>query len=326
MPVQTVTVKAAAVPQSDQYVATIKSRRSATLTPQVDGNLTKILAHSGDRVKAGQVLMVIDPLKQQTTLDAQVATENQKLAVYQYNQVEVERQRKLFNAGVTSHDALDQAEQAYRNSKADYESAVASRQTQASQLGYYEIRAPFNGVVGDIPVHVGDYVSSTVVLTTVDESRDFEAYIYIPSERAAQVKRGLPVDILDNSGELIERAHIDFVSPQVDNGLQSILAKAMLRSGADAVRNAQLVKASVIWSTVATPTVPVLAISRLGGQAFVYVVQHEQGKAVARQRPVQLGDTVGNDYAVTSGLHDGDQVIVSGTQLLADGAPVQPAG
>jgi RND family efflux transporter MFP subunit len=326
MPVQTITVQAASVPQSDEYVATIKSRRSATLTPQVEGNLTKILARSGDRVKAGQVLMLIDPIKQQATLDAQVATENQKLAVYQYNQVEVERQRKLFNAGVTSRDALDQAEQAYRNSKADYESSIASRQTQASQLGYYQIRAPFDGVVGDIPVHIGDYVSSTVPLTTVDENGEFEAYIYIPSERAAQVRRGLPVNILDNSGKLIERAHIDFVSPQVDNGLQGILAKAMLRSGAGTVRNAQLVKASVIWSTVATPTVPVLAISRLGGQAFVYIVQHEQGKALARQRPVQLGDTVGNDYAVVSGLHNGDQVIVSGTQLLVDGAPVQPAG
>ena len=325
MPVQTITVKAAAVPQSDDYVATIKSRRSATLTPQVDGNLTKILARSGDRVKAGQVLMVIDPLKQQATLDAQAATESQKLAVYQYNQVEVERQRKLFDAGVTSRDALDQAEQAYRNSKADYQSAVASRQTQASQLGYYQIRAPFDGVVGDIPVHLGDYVSSTIPLTTVDENRDFEAYIYIPSERAAQVKRGLPVDIRDNSGKLIERAHIDFVSPQVDNGLQGILAKAMLRSGAEVVRNAQIVKASVIWSTAAIPTVPVLAISRLGGQAFVYTVQHEQGKAIARQHPVELGDTVGNDYAVVSGLQNGDQVIVSGTQLLADGVPVQPA-
>jgi RND family efflux transporter MFP subunit len=326
MPVQTITVKAAPVPQSDQYVATIKSRRSATLTPQVDGNLIKILARSGDRVTAGQVLMVIDPLKQQATFDAQAATEHQKLAVYQYNQVQVERQRKLFSAGVTSHDAIDQAEQAYRNSKADYESSVASRQTQASQLDYYQIRAPFDGVVGDIPVHVGDYVSPTIPLTTVDKNRDFEAYIYIPSERAAQVKRGLPVDILDNSGKLIEHARIDFVSPQVDNGLQGILAKALLRSGADAVRNAQQVKASVIWSTVATPTVPVLAISRLGGQAFVYIVQHEQGKAVARQRPIQLGDTVGNDYAVLSGLNNGDQVIVSGTQLLVDGAPVQPAG
>jgi RND family efflux transporter MFP subunit len=326
MPVQTITVSASPVPQSDEYVATIKSRRSATLTPQVDGNLTKILVRSGDQVKAGQILMVIDPVKQQTALDAQAATENQKLAVYQFNQIAVERQRKLFAAGVTSRDTLDQAEQAYRNSKADYEAAVASRKTQESQLSYYQIRAPFDGVVGDIPVHVGDYVSATVPLTTVDENGEFEAYIYIPSERAGQVKPGLPVHILDNSGKLIEHAHIDFVSPQVDNGLQGILAKARLHSGPRELRNAQLVKANVVWSSVSTPTVPVLAISRLGGQAFVYVVQREGGKAVAKQRPVQLGDTVGNDYAVMSGLRKGDQVIVSGTQLLTDGAPVQPAG
>jgi len=78
MPVQTIVVKASPVPQSDTYVATIKSRRSATLTPQVDGNLTKILARSGDRVKAGQVLMVIDPLKQQFFFDAPATTEKQE--------------------------------------------------------------------------------------------------------------------------------------------------------------------------------------------------------------------------------------------------------
>jgi RND family efflux transporter MFP subunit len=325
MPVRTIAVNASPVPQSDEYVATIKSRRSATLTPQVDGNLTEILVRSGEHVKAAQTLMVIDPVKQQATLDAQAATENQKLAVYQFNQAEVDRQRKLFAAGVTSRAALDQAEQAYQNSKADYEASTASRKTQASQLSYYQIRAPFDGVVGDIPVHVGDYVSATVSLTTVDDNREFEAYIYIPSERSGQVRSGLPVHILDNGGKLIERAHIDFVSPQVDNGLQGILAKARLRSGADALRNAQLVKAHVIWNTVATPTVPVLAVSRLGGQAFVFVVQREGGKAIAKQRPIQLGDTVGNDYAVLSGLRNGDQVIVSGTQLLTDGTPVQPA-
>jgi RND family efflux transporter MFP subunit len=326
MPVQTITVSASPVPQSDEYVATIKSRRSATLTPQVDGNLTKILVRSGDHVKAGQILMVIDPVKQQAILDAQAATENQKLAVYQFNQLEVDRQRQLFAAGVTSRDALDQAEQAYRNSKADYEAAVASRKTQASQLSYHQIQAPFDGVVGDIPVHVGDYVSASVQLTTVDDNGEFEAYIYIPAEKTGQVSTGLPVHILDNSGKLIEQARIDFVSPQVDNGLQGILAKARLHTGSVALRNAQLVKASVIWSTVATPTVPVLAISRLGGQAFVYVVQREGGKAIAKQRPVQLGDTIGNDYAVLSGLRKGDQVIVSGTQLLTDGAMVRPAG
>src|SRR4029077_7815260 len=70
MPVQTAVISLAPVPQSSEYVATIKSRRSATLQPQVDGRLTEIGVRSGDRVKAGQVLMAIDPLHQQASVDA----------------------------------------------------------------------------------------------------------------------------------------------------------------------------------------------------------------------------------------------------------------
>jgi RND family efflux transporter MFP subunit len=324
MPVQTVTVEPQPVPRSDEYVSTIKSRRSATITPQVAGNLVKIIARSGDHVKAGQLLMVIDPLKQQATVDSQKSTEQQKLAVYEYNQVEVERQRKLFAAGVTSRDTLDQAEQAYKNSKADYESAIASRATQENELAYYSIRAPFDGVVGDVPVHLGDYVSSSTLLTTVDENRDLEAYIYIPTERAGQVRPGLSVDILDNSGRQVERTAINFVSPQVDDQLQGILAKASVHS--PLLRTEQLVKARVIWTTAPAPTVPVLAVTRLGGQTFVYVAQGDNGKFVAKQRAVTLGDTVGNDYAVEGGLNNGEKVIVSGTQFLVDGAPVKPLG
>jgi RND family efflux transporter MFP subunit len=326
LPVQTLTVSSSAVPQSDEYVATIKSRRSATLNPQVDGNLTAILAHSGDRVKAGQPLMEIDPAKQQATVQSQASTEQQKLAVYQYNRTEVDRQRKLFAAGVISRDALDQAEQAYANSKADYESSTASRVTQEKQLGYYSIRAPFDGVVGDIPVHVGDYVGATTMLTTVDENRDLEAYIYIPTERASEVRRGLAVDILDNNEKLIEHTTVDFVSPQVDNQLQGILVKAPVHSEQALVRTAQLVKARVVWNTTQIPLIPVLSITRLGGQAFVYLAQDKGGKYFAHQVAVNLGDPVGNNYAVLGGLKNGDKLIVSGTQFLIDGMPVQPLG
>ncbi len=324
MPVQTVTIAAQPVAQSDEYVATIKSRRSATINPQVEGNLIGIAAHSGDHVKQGQLLMEIDPVKQRDTLEAQAATEQQKLAVYQYNQTELDRQRKLFEAGITSRETFDQAQQSFNNSKADYESSVASRETQARQLSYYRITAPFDGIVGDIPVHLGDYVTTSTLLTTVDENRDLEAYIYIPTERAAQLHTGLGVDILNSAEQPVEHTAIDFLSPQVDNGLQSILAKAPVRSGAVLLRNAQLVKARVIWSDKPTPVVPVLAVTRLGGQAFVYVAESAGGKFVARQKAVQLGDTVGNEYAVLGGLANGERVIVSGTQMLVDGAPVMP--
>jgi RND family efflux transporter MFP subunit len=329
MPVQVSPVTMNPVPQTDTYVSTIKSRRSATLQPQVEGHLTRILVKSGDAVRAGQVLMTIDPLKQVATVQQQQGTQAQKSAVYDFNKIEVERQRKLYAEGITSKDALDNAEQAYANSRGDYNSAVAQTQTQKEQLAYYQIRAPFAGIVGDIPVHVGDYVQVATLLTTVDENAELEAYIYIPAERATDIRMGLPVEILgsgDNGQQVLAKSTISFISPQVDNGLQSILAKAEVPHTLAMLRNSQLVKARIVWSTSPKPTVPVLAVTRIGGQAFVYVAQPKGNGFICHQVPVVLGDTIGNNYPVLSGLNAGDKVIISGIQFLADGVPVQPLG
>jgi len=326
MPVQVAPVTLSPVPNSDTYVSTIKSRRSATMQPQVDGNLVKIFVKSGDLVKSGQVLMRIDPLKQMAAVQSQQGTQAQKKALYDYTEIQVERQRKLFESGVVSRDAYDQALQAYQNAKADYESNAALTDTQRQQLAYYDIRAPFTGVVGDIPVHLGDYVSTTTLLTTVDENADLEAYIYIPTERAGLVRRGLPVEIVDTTGKTLVKSKISFLSPQVDNGLQSILAKAEIPRSAELLRNQQLVRARVTWSTAPAPVVPVLAVSLVGGQTFVFLAAQKGDGYIAHQVPVMLGDTVGNTYPVISGLKPGDKVITSGLQFLQEGAPVKPLG
>jgi RND family efflux transporter MFP subunit len=324
LPVKVQTIDLAPVPRADEYVATVKSRRSASIQPQVDGTLTRILVKSGDHVRAGQVLMTIDPLKQQATVEQQRSIEAQKKAIFEYNKTEVERQRGLYEGGVTSKQNYDYAVQAFENSKADWDSAKAARITQERQLAYYNLTAPFNGVVGDIPVHIGDYVSPQTLATTVDENADLEAYIYIPTERAPEIRMGLRVQIVTSGGELIEKTKIDFISPQVDNALQGVLVKAPIHAPRDKFRNSQLVKARVVWSTSPAPTVPVLAVTRIGGQPFVYVASSSGNGTVAKQRAVTLGDTIGNDYAVSDGLKAGDQVIVSGIQFLVDGAPVRP--
>jgi len=326
MPVQTVAVSLAPVPQSSEYVVTIKSCRSATMQSQVEGRLTGITVRSGDRVTSGQTLMTIDPAHQQASVDAQSATEHQKKALFDYNTTQLARQKKLFDAGIVSREIFDQAQQAYDNSKADYEAAVASRKMQEEQLAYYTVRAPFDGIVGDVPVHVGDYVSSSTVLTTVDENKDLEAYIYVPTERASQIRMGLQVDLLDTSGKMLEKSKIDFISPQVDNTLQGILVKAPVHIAPEMLRNSQLVKARIVWSTSHMAVVPVLAVTRQGGQSFVFVAKQQNGQFIATQTPVTLGDTVGNSYSVTSGLNAGDRVIVSSTQFLVNNMPVQPMG
>jgi RND family efflux transporter MFP subunit len=324
LPVKTQTVNLTPVPRVDEYVATVKSRRSASIQPQVDGGLTRILVKSGDHVRTGQVLMTIDPLKQQATVDQQRSTEVQKKATFDYNQQEVERQRQLYEAGVTSKQSYDLALEAFKNSKADWESSTAARVTQQRQLAYYNLTAPFDGIVGDIPVHIGDYVSPQTLLTTVDENAELEAYIYIPTEQAGNIRMGLPVEIVTSRGELIESSKVNFISQQVDNAIQGILVKAPIHAPLDKFRNEQLVKARVVWSSAPTPTVPVLAVTRIGGQSFVYVATQADQGTVARQRAVTVGDTVGNDYAVTDGLKPGEKVIISGIQFLTDGAPVQP--
>jgi RND family efflux transporter MFP subunit len=326
LPVQTVTVAMAPVAQSSEYVATIKSRNSATLQPQVSGSLTAIHVKSGDQVKKGAALIEIDPRQQEAAVASLRATERQKKALLDYDTIEQDRQQKLFEAGVTSRDAYQQAQQAFQNAKADYEAAEESTKTQEQLLGYYTVRAPFDGVVGDIPVHVGDYVSTSTMLTTVDESNNLEAYVYIPTERAAEVKMGLPIDLTDNDGNVLEKTQVDFISPEVDSTLQEILVKAQVKSGPEILRNAQIVKAKVIWSKKTMAVVPVLAVIRQGEESFVFVMQKQNGMAVAHRTPVVLGDTVGNNYSIVSGLNAGDRVIITGIQFLVDGMPVIPIG
>src|SRR5206468_2745413 len=98
--------------------------------------------------------------------------------------------------------------QSFQNAQADFASSSALTGSQKQQLAYYQIRAPFSGVIGDVPVHVGDYVSASTVLTTVDVISDLEAYIFVPTERGEQLKIGLTVSLLDTSGRILAATRI----------------------------------------------------------------------------------------------------------------------
>jgi RND family efflux transporter MFP subunit len=268
--------------------------------------------------------MQIDPLKQVATVQAQLGTEQQQKAAFDYNQADLQRQEQLYKAGIISKQAYDQAVQSFQNAKAALDAAGAQVRTQREQLAYYQIRAPFAGIVGDIPVHIGDYVSSLTTLTTVDENKGLEAYIYVPTDRAAQIKAGLPVDLVDASGAVLAHTSLYFVSPQVDNGLQGILAKAPIPKSAVMLRNGQIVNARITWSSAPAITVPVLAVTRIGGQSFVYVAAQKGKEYMAHQTSVSLGEPIANRYPVQTGLREGDRVITSGIQFLQEGVPVMP--
>jgi RND family efflux transporter MFP subunit len=323
MPVKIQVAKAVAVDDSSEYVATLKSRGSAAIMPQVEGHITSIFVRSGAHVPVGAPLMQIDPVKQQATVSTQEDTRAAKQAALQYAKQQYARVQGLKSSGVISQQELDQAKSALDAAEADLRSVESQVREQQAQLRYYRVTAPAAGIVGDIPVRVGDRVTVGTLLTTVDSPGIMEAYVSVPVERAAQLKPGLPVRILDSTGNVLAESHVTFISPQVDDQTQTVLVKAGI-ANTGTLRPAQFIRARVVWGTRQTPTVPVLAVSRISGQYFAFVAEQEKDGLVARQRPVKVGEIVGNDYVVLEGIKEGDRVIVSGTQFLRDGVPVAP--
>ena len=324
IPVKVEAARLVPISDSTEYVATLKSRDSAIIMPQVEGHITQIHVRSGDRVSRGALLMEIDPRKQQATVNTQEQNRAAQEATLKWAQEQYDRISALATAGVVSKQDLDQARSARDNAQAQLQALDAQLQEQQVQLHYYRVAAPTDGIVGDIPVRVGDRVTNTTVLTTVDKPGSLEAYVYIPVERAPQLKMNMPVDIVDGEGNVIAGSRISFISPEVDNTTQTVLIKARIANNEDKLRNLQFIRARVIWGMHQGPVVPILAVSRLGGQYFVFVAEDQSGKLVAHQKPLRVGGMVGNDYVVLDGIKPGDKVIVSGTQYLVDGAPVAP--
>lgn len=307
-----------------EYLATLKSRRSSVVQPQVEGQITKIFVHSGDHVSEGTPILQIDPLKQQATVNNFEANRSSKLATLQLAERELHRREALAKAGVISRQELDQAQTAYDSAKADVEATGAGVREQQVQLHYYMVKAGADGTVGDIPVRVGDRVTTQTVLTTLDLGGELEAYVYVPADKSADLKTGTPVELVNDDGNAVMRSAVAFISPRVDPTSQLVLIKALVSNKDHTFRNEQVVHAHVIWRELERPTIPVTAVSRISGQTFAYVAESNGGQTVAKQRTVKLGEIMGNDYVVLDGIKPGDKLITTGVQLLADGVPVKP--
>ena len=320
--VKTSVIAPVPIADASEYLGTLKSRHSTVLNPQVEGQITSIFVKSGDRVKAGTALMQIDPIKQQATLGSQEAARAAQEANVHFAQIQWERSQKLFDAGVISKQEHDQARTNLETAQSQLKSLESQVLEQQAELHYYRVKAPTDGIVGDIPVRVGDRVTNATILTTVDQPGPLEVYISVPVERAKDLKMGQKVQLVDSQGKIGVDTQIDFISAEVDNGTQSVLAKATVKNSLDALRTSQFTRARVIWSVHEGPVIPILAVQRINGQYFAFVVEGSGKSQVARQKILRLGEMVGNNYAVLDGLQLGDRVVVEGAQNLTDGAPV----
>lgn len=323
--VRTITLAAKPVPRTSEFVAMIRSLRSTTIQPQVEGLVRRIFVKAGDRVRAGQPLVQIDPDKQQASVAAFESTRAAREADVVFARQQLERMQKLHAAGAVSQAELEQADTAHKTAQAQLKAIESQIRESQVELQYYRVTAPSAGVVGDIPVRVGDRVDSSTEITTIDAGQGLEAYINVPLERAGDLRLGLTVELLDANGQVIATSPITFIAPRADDATQSVLVRAMLRTMPPTMRVMQYVRARIIWSNEPALTIPIVAVNRISGQYFVFVAEQGKDGVVARQKPVTVGEVVGEEYVVRGGLKPGERVIVSNLQKLGDGAPVKPA-
>jgi RND family efflux transporter MFP subunit len=346
------------------YLGTIKSRKSVTLSPNIEGNVTEIYATAGELVSHGQKIMKIDSLMQtaqtnavaaqadsvqsdlataKATLKSLNSTLQSKQSQVEYTKTQHARYVKLCSEGAVSQSDLDNWKNNMLAAIADrdatleqieaqkmtiqkidrsHKQAISSWQAQKEQLKYYSITAPFAGMVGDIPVKVGDHVTSSTALTTLTENHPLEVYISIPAEKASLMHMGMNVELVSTDGKDFGSSKVMFIAPTVDASSQTVLVKTIFPNAKNELRADQAVRAQFVWDTTAGISVPTKAVSQIGGKYFIFLAQRDGDKMFAKQVEIKVGEIEGASYNVRSGLKPSDRIITTGIQRLGDGAPI----
>ena len=279
------------------------------------------------------------------TLAQLQAAKESTLSSLDFNQKEFKRYSDLVSQGAIAKQKLDEVSNNLRNSRAELgkidaqitaqqsninsaatriEASRAGAIQQEVQLDFYTVTAPFAGIVGDIPIKVGDNVNSATQLTTVTQNQVLEVQISVPVENAPRLKMGQPVELVDTQDKPLVKGNIAFISPNINPQNQSVLVKANFNNANNQLKANQFVRARLIWSSRSGVLVPTSAISRLGGQDFIFVAESStDGKSqIANQKPVKLGKITGNKQEVLEGLKPTDKIITGNILQLRNGAPI----
>ncbi|MEM6449245.1 MAG: efflux RND transporter periplasmic adaptor subunit [Cyanobacteria bacterium P01_D01_bin.105] len=323
---------------------------------QADYNaaLSNITAASAARDSAAAQLRAA--IERKAQLEAELALQNNEYdrtasllergAIAENQLDEVVRDRAVAQAAISSAEQEIQALAASRD-QANATLAQANANANATQQRLLDktVTASVAGIVGDIPIKLGDYVTPGSPLATITQNEDLDLEIAVPVDDAPSLRPGMPVELtLFGSDEVVSTGNIRFVSPTTDAGTQTVLAKARFSAPTQPLQDEQRLEVRVIWDERPGILVPTTAISRMGGETFVFVPGEPEppaeGEAAAQGPPegspdgpppvvaklvsVKLGALQGNEYQVLEGLEPGDTIITSGLLNLRDGVPIDP--
>jgi RND family efflux transporter MFP subunit len=329
--VQTQPIEPAGFQAGFDTVSTLEAEEEVDLAAQAGGRIQRLLVRQGDRVRQGQLLLVLD----QTQLRAEVASLRAQM---QTNRLNYQRYQDLVRQGAASALQRDEFRQSYIAAR----EALVARE---ADLAFKDLRAPISGTVADLRVKPGDVIAAGVPLTRLIRNDRLLARIDVPAVYAGRVRPGQRVLLLDAArAQPLAQGQVSSVDPGVAASTQTLLVKAAFANPRGSLRNGQRSRTRLVLDRREELAVPFTAVTQLAGQSFVYVVggladlERRPGQAAlaelrklpagtrfALQTPVQLGDLQGNRYPVRRGLAAGDLVITAGLLNLRHGAPVQLA-
>jgi len=304
--VETVVVHAQAAPNTFETVGSLRSAESIVLRPEIAGRVQSIHFADGQQVAAGALLVSLDDALVRADLNEANANLANSRRAYG-------RAQELVAKQLISKADLDKAQAALGVDQA----RAASAQTRLSKS---QIRAPFGGAIGLKQVSVGDYVEAGKDLVELVRLDPLEIELRAPETAMSSLAVGQKVLFgVDAFPEQRFTATVVAISPIVELGGRSVALRARFDNSDGKLRPGMSARVQVELDTNAKALmVPEQAIVPMGEQKNVYTVVQGKAKLV----PVTIGMRRPGFVEVTSGVKDGDEVVVSGIQKIGDGAPV----
>ncbi|MBF2015930.1 MAG: efflux RND transporter periplasmic adaptor subunit [Rivularia sp. T60_A2020_040] len=197
-------------------------------------------------------------------------------------------------------------------------------QPTPQQLQDDKINAPFAGTVTNISVKVGDLVNPATRIATVTQNQPLEVDIPVSFEKKTQLRKGMPVELINAQSENIGTGKVFFIAPEVNQDTRTVLVKALFDNKQGKMQAGQFARARINWSQDSGLLIPTEAVFRIAGEAFVYVAEKlnptlTTPQLVVKQKQVKLGKTIDNKYQVIEGLQPGEKVVVSKLLNIKDG-------
>ena len=336
--VTVMTVAPKAIPVSFEYVGQTAGSREVEVRARVTGILLKRNFEEGGPVKQGQSLYTIDPAPFEaavTRTQADVAAAEARLQQAKRN---VARFRPLYAEKAVSQKDYDDAVSAEQIGTADVKAAKARLHEAQLNLGYTKVEAPVTGVAGRSQRSEGTLVSGPdVLLTTVVQLNPIWVNFGVPDNDQARLQKeiqagrlAMPKDgqfevslVLADGSPYNQTGKLNFTDVRISAATGTRESRAELPNPEGTLRPGQFVRVVLRGATYPNSvTVPQRAVLEGSQGKFVYVVNE---KSAAEPRPVQAGEWSGEDWIITSGLKEGDRVIVDGVLRLGPGAPVRIA-